>query len=186
MALLRVNGNAMEYVYEALAQPYPFAEAMRRLPWEQGSLWSFVPASEDERWPSWEAYLHFILHYLDAGGRRAFVISHAFPSRSAYARLLEGPRLGRAWADWCVCGDALCFYATETAHADIDQIIHVLEDVQAPATFGVLAHDVALPWHADLAQEALDALVSRAEYAVFEIDAYDNSAALVWSRTGTL
>lgn len=186
MALVRLDGDAMKHVHETLAKPYPFAEAMRRLPWEQGSLWSFVPASEEERWPSWEVFLHFILHYLDAGGRRAFVMSHAFPSRSADARLLEGPRLGRAWADWCVCGDALCFYATETAHADIDQIIHVLEDVQAPATFGVLAYDVALPWHADLAQEALDALVSRAEYAVFEIDAYDNSAALVWSRTATL
>ncbi len=184
MALVQLDGDAMGYIHEALAQPYPFAEAMRLLPWERGSLWSFVPISEEERWSNWEAFLHFVLQYLHAGGQRAFVMSHAFPGRRTDARLLEDPRLGREWADWCFCGDALCFFTTEIA--DVAQIVHVLEDVQAPAAFGVLVRDVALPWHADLSQKTLDDMVSRAEYAVLEIDAYDNRTALIWSRTETL
>lgn len=184
MALVQPDGNAMRHIHEELARPYPFAEALRRLPWEQGSLWSFAPASDAELGPSWETFLDFLLRYLHAGGQRAFVMSHAFPSRRAYARFLQRMRLGRAWADWCVGGDALCFYATETA--DVRQIKYVLDDVQAPATFGILVRDVALPWHTDLPQEAIDDMVARAEYAVLEIDAYDNSAALIWSRTNAL
>lgn len=184
MALVQLDGQAMRYIHDALAHPYPFAEALRRLSWEQGSLWAFVPTSDEDRWPNRAAFLDFIDRYLHTGGRRVLVMSHPFPSRHTYARLLQGSRLGRAWAAWCVCGNALCFYTSETA--DVDQIIHVFDDAQGPTTFGVLARDVTLPWHEGLQQETLDDLVAHADYAVLEMDIYDNSAELIWSRTGAL
>jgi hypothetical protein len=50
---MQLDGDVWKYIDEALDQPFFLAKSLRRLPWTQGSLWTFVPTTEDERWPCW-------------------------------------------------------------------------------------------------------------------------------------
>jgi hypothetical protein len=138
-------------------------------------------ATNEEGRACWRAFLAFVEEYLHAGGRRALVMSNPFhkrPDNPFYHSLT----LGRAWADWCVCGNFFCFYALDTA--DTTQIDYVFDDVQAVTTIGVLVRDVELPWHVDLPQATIDDMATRADYVL--LNSYDDSGMLIWSRTGTL
>jgi hypothetical protein len=185
LALIPLDNHVLPYIRQELAKPHPLAEEMSLLPWDQGALWAFVPTgnSREERLEWRNACLDFVAAYLHAGGIRTVIMSNSY-LKHAGSRALQRPRLGREWTDWRPCGDYLCFYVNQTA--DVDQIIRLFDDVQASATFGVLVRDVAVLSHDKLPRNSIHALVSRADYALFEIDAYDNSAVLIWSRAGAI
>ena len=185
MTLIPLDNHVLPYIREELAKPHPLAEELSLLPWDQGALWAFAPGgnSREERLECRNAFLNFIAVYLRAGGFRALIMSNPY-LKYANNTALQRLRLGRAWTDWLPCGDYVCFYTNETA--DVIQIIHLFDDVQASTTFGVLVRDVAVPSHDELSPERVHTLVSYADYALFEIDSYDNSAVLIWSRTGKI
>ena len=185
MALVPLDNRVLPYIREELAKPHPLAEQLGHLPWDQGAFWAFVPGSNsrEKRLETRNAFLDFIVAYLHADGARALVMSNPYLTY-ADNRSLQQPRIGRTWTDWLPCGDYACFYADESA--DVIQIIHLFDDAQASTTFGVLARNAAVQRHGEHSPERLHSLVSHADYALFEIDAYDNSAVLIWSRAGTV
>lgn len=185
MPLIQLDNHILPHIHRELARPNPLAEELSRLPWEQGEFWVFRPGSNsrEEQLECRKAFLDFIATYLRAGGRRALVMSNPY-LKHASNQTLQQPRLGRTWTDWLPCGDYVCFYTNEAA--DVIQIIHLFDDVQASTTFGVLVRDVAVPSRVELSSESVHVLVSHTDYALFEIDSYDNSAVLIWSRAGVI
>ncbi len=181
---------------EELANPHPLAQAISDLPLASGQVQVFATKdtpvenllrlrdnpflSDDDLRASWQSFKRFAANYLRLGDSREFLMGNPdITCDYLLQRLQRGPlRLGREWTSWCICGDYIGFYVTETAGK---QRIHdFFNDVQAQTTFGVLTHDIELPLHDELPPEVLERAAAQADYIL--VGAYEFNGMLIWSR----
>ncbi|HEX5546105.1 MAG TPA: hypothetical protein VFX24_01780 [Ktedonobacterales bacterium] len=183
---------------EELANAHPLAQAISDLPLESGHVQIFATESTpvedllelrgnpnpylsvDDLRASWQAFEDFTANYLGRGGRRVLIMGDPYTKRERFLLHLQRMplTLGREWTSWCICGDYIGFYVTETA--DERRIRDFFDDVQALTTFGILTHDVELPLHGELLPDVLEQAVVKADYIL--VGAYEFNGMLIWSH----